>query len=85
MALGTAMKSGFALAGVWAVVLVAAFVIYPEPDNLITGIFVYLIAGVDGLNRVSVLGAAAISIGQTAFCFGLGYLIGRFMPGGDPE
>ena len=61
----------------WAICLSIAFIIYPKPDNLVVGYFVYLTFGEDGLGRLSGVAALAISILQVLFMYCVGYVLGR--------
>lgn len=61
----------------WAICLLIAFIIYPKPDNLVTGYLAYLTFGEDGLGRLSGLTALAISVFQVLFMYCVGYVLGR--------
>ena len=63
----------------WAICLSIAFIIYPKPDNLIVGYFVYLTFGEDGLGRLSGVEALAISTVQVLFMYCVGYVVGRLI------
>ena len=71
------MRTGAILAALWTLVLVVSFLIYPAPDNLVTGFVVHLVLGVDGLAQLSALSAAGIGLAQIALCFAVGYLVER--------
>ncbi len=60
----------------WAVCLSIAFIIYPEPDNLVVGYFVYLIFGEDGLGRLSGVAAFVISTVQVLVMYCVGHVAG---------
>ena len=67
----------FALA--WAGCLLIAYVIYPQPDNLLVSYVVYLAFGVDGVEQLTGVSALAIAILEVAFVFCVGYAIGRLV------
>ena len=71
------MRTGAILAALWTLVLVVSFLIYPAPDNLVTGFVVHLVLGVDGLAQLSALSAAGIGFMQIVLCFAAGYLVER--------
>ena len=72
-----AVRTGLILASVWALVLIAAFVVHPSTDNIVTGFLVHAWFGVDALGALSVSGVFLVAILQIVGCFGVGYLIGR--------
>lgn len=64
---------------VWCVFLLIAFLIYPEPDNLIVGFIPLILFGVDILNQITILTAIIISIIQITVMFLFGYIIGWYI------
>ncbi len=71
-----ATLTGLIFAGIWALTLVVAFIIYPGTDNLFTGVLVHAWFGVDALGNLSVGDVLVVAVLQIVACFGLGYLIG---------
>ncbi len=72
----TAFRAGLLLAGVWTLVLVAAFIVYPATDNVVTGFLIHAWSGVDALEAVSVTTVLGVAMLQIAACFGIGCLLG---------
>ena len=74
-----AVRTGLILASVWALVLVAAFVVHPSTDNMVTGFLVHAWFGVDALGALSVGGVLLVAILQIVACFGVGYFLKRLL------
>ena len=74
-----AMRTGLVFAAVWALVLAAAFAIYPATDNMITGFLVHAWFGVDAAGALSIGGVLSVAVLQVAAFFGLGFSIGLYV------
>ena len=74
-----ALKTGLTLMLVWCLFLLTAFLIYPEPDNLIVGFIPLILFGVDVLSRLTVFAATVICIAQIIVMFLFGYTMGWYI------
>ena len=72
----TATRAGLLLAGLWTLVLVAAFIVHPDTDNLATGFLIHAWFGVDALGAMTVGSVLVVALLQITACFAVGYLIG---------
>lgn len=80
-----ARRTGATLAGIWALFLAVSFLAYPKPDNLVTGLLVHALLGVDALGRLTWSAVLALAVLQVGACFGIGYLIGLLLGRGRED
>ena len=74
-----AVRAGLILAGVWVLVLVAAFIAHPRTDNVVTGFLVHAWFGLDALGALSPGGVLLVAMLQIVVAFGVGYSIRRLL------